>query len=247
MAASAQAIGLEQLQVGFLRTVMDDPPGPAAAGLRVTLFVMGDNVWRDEDDWPLARTQWTRWYLHSGGALSPDAPPPAAPASGYRYDPADPVPTAGGPTLIPASPDGGLDWMGGPRDQRAIEARPDVLSFTSDVLDTDLEVTGPLVVTLHAATSAADTDFTARLADVWPDGRAIAIADGIVRARYRDGTRCSRPATACGSTSRARTSRASTATPATGHRLRPRPSRISSSPSRPSATTPGIRPTSRCR
>ena len=81
-----------------------------------------------------------------------------------------------------------MSWMAGPRDQRAIEVRPDVLSFTSDVLAEDLEVTGPLMVTLHAATSAADADFTARLVDVWPDGRALGIADGIVRARYRDGT-----------------------------------------------------------
>jgi len=149
---------------------------------------MGDNVWRDEDDWPLARTTWTRWYLHPGGSLSPELPPPAAPASSYRHDPADPVPTAGGPTLIPASGDGGVSWMGGPRDQRAVESRPDVLSFTSGVLGSDLEVTGPLTVTLHAATSADDTDFTARLVDVWPDGRALGIADGIVRARYRDGS-----------------------------------------------------------
>jgi putative CocE/NonD family hydrolase len=185
--ASAQAIGLEQLQIGFLRAFIGDEPRERA-GLRVKLFVMGDNVWRDEDDWPLARTQWTRWYLHAGGGLSPEPPSPASPASRYRYDPADPAPTVGGPTLIPASPDGSLIWMAGPRDQRAIEARPDVLSFTSDVLRADLEVTGPLVVTLHAATSAGDTDFTARLVDVWPDGRALGITDGIVRARYRDGT-----------------------------------------------------------
>jgi uncharacterized protein len=187
LAASAQAIGLEQLQIGFLRTFIDSEErerGP----LRVKLFVMGDNAWRDEDEWPLARTMWTRWYLHAGGGLSPEAPPPDAPASTYQFDPTDPVPTAGGPTLIPASEDGLVNWMAGPRDQRAIEARPDVLSFTSDVLREDLEVTGPLVVTLHAATSAADTDFTARLVDVWPDGRALGIADGIVRARYRDGT-----------------------------------------------------------
>ena len=187
MASSAQAIGLEQLQVGFLRTFINGEERERGA-LRVKLFVMGDNVWRDEEDWPLARTVWTRWYLHADGGLSPEAPPADAPASSYRYDPADPVPTAGGPTLIPASPDGSVSWMAGPRDQRAIEARSDVLSFTSDVLPEDLEVTGPLVVTLHAATSAADTDFTARLVDVWPDGRAIGIADGIVRARYRDGS-----------------------------------------------------------
>jgi uncharacterized protein len=149
---------------------------------------MGDNVWRDEDDWPLARTQWTRWYLHPAGSLSAAAPQPGAAASHYRYDPADPVPTVGGPTLITGGPDGGVSWMGGARDQRMVEARPDVLSFTSEVLDADLEVTGPLQVTLHAATSAADTDFTAKLVDVWPDGRAMGVADGIVRARYRDGT-----------------------------------------------------------
>ena len=187
LGASAQAIGLEQLQIGFLRTFIHDEERERGA-LRVKLFVMGDNVWRDEDEWPLPRTVWTRWYLHAGGVLSPEAPDPEASASSYRYDPADPVPTAGGPTLIPASPDGSVSWMAGPRDQRAVEARSDVLSFTSAVLSEDLEVTGPLAVTLHAATSAADTDFTARLVDVWPDGRALGIADGIVRARYRDGT-----------------------------------------------------------
>jgi putative CocE/NonD family hydrolase len=75
----------------------------------------------------------------------------------------------------------------GPRDQRKVEARPDVLTFTSAELTEDLEVTGPVSVTLHAATSAADTDFTAKLVDVWPDGRALCVVDGIVRARFREG------------------------------------------------------------
>jgi uncharacterized protein len=185
--ASALAIGLEQLQVGFLRTYIDDQERERGS-LRVKLFVMGDNVWRDEDDWPLARTLWTRWYLHPGGTLSTAAPAPGAGTSRFTHDPADPVPTVGGPVLMPPGPDGDVSWLGGPRDQRGVEARPDVLSFTSDVLAEDLEVTGPLTVTLHAATSAADTDFTAKLVDVWPDGRAMGIADGIVRARYRDGT-----------------------------------------------------------
>ncbi len=191
MLASALAIRLEQQQIAFLRRFVADEARDAADwdGPAVKLFVMGDNVWRDEDDWPLARTEWTRWYLHPAGALSPEPPGPDALASHFRYDPADPVPTVGGPTLIPAGgPDGGVSWMGGARDQRAVEARPDVLSFTSEVLRGDLEVTGPLSVTLHAATSAADTDFTAKLVDVWPDGRAMGVADGIVRARYRDGT-----------------------------------------------------------
>jgi uncharacterized protein len=186
--ASAQAAQVEQLQIGFLRRFVSGDAAGEWDGPRVRLFVMGDNVWRDEDDWPLARTQWTRWYLHPAGSLSAAAPQPGAAASHYRYDPADPVPTVGGPTLITGGPDGGVSWMGGARDQRMVEARPDVLSFTSEVLDADLEVTGPLQVTLYAATSAADTDFTAKLVDVWPDGRAMGVADGIVRARYRDGT-----------------------------------------------------------
>lgn len=185
--ASAQAIGLEQLQVGFLRTFVNDQERERGS-LRVKLFVMGDNVWRDEDDWPLARTQWMRWYLHPGGTLSTADPEADAGASRFTHDPADPVPTVGGPVLMPPGPDGDVSWLGGTRDQRGVEARPDVLSFTSDVLADDLEVTGPLTVTLHAATSAADTDFTAKLVDVWPDGRAMGVADGIVRARYRDGT-----------------------------------------------------------
>ncbi len=185
--ASAQAVQLEQMQLGFLSQFVTDRESEWS-GRRVKLFVMGDNVWRDEDEWPLARSRWERWYLHADGSLSPAPPRPAAAASYFSYDPSNPVPTVGGPTLISGGPGGGVGWMGGPRDQRVIEGRPDVLSFTSRTLADDLEVTGPLTVTLHAATSAADTDFTARLVDVWPDGRAMGIADGIVRARYREGS-----------------------------------------------------------
>jgi putative CocE/NonD family hydrolase len=161
----------------------------------VTLFVMGDNTWRDEDDWPLARTRWTRWYLRADGSLTPAAPGDFDAPSHYTHDPRDPVPTVGGATLITGGPGGGVSWMPGPRDQREVEARPDVLSFTSAVLAEDLEVTGPVSVTLHAATSAADTDFTAKLVDVWPDGRAMGVTDGIVRARYRDGSGLASPIT----------------------------------------------------
>jgi putative CocE/NonD family hydrolase len=184
-AASEQAIGLERVQLDFLGDVVR---GREPAGPRVKLFVMGDNVWRDEDDWPLARTQWTRWYLRVSGSLSPSEPGEFEPPSHYVHDPRDPVPTVGGAILIGGGPDGGVEWMPGPRDQRAVEARPDVLSFTSSALTADLEVTGPVSVTLYAATSAADTDFTAKLVDVWPDGRALCVTDGIVRARYRDGS-----------------------------------------------------------
>jgi putative CocE/NonD family hydrolase len=184
-AASEQGIRLERVQLDFLRGTVQ-AGGREPAGPRVTLFVMGDNVWRDENEWPLARTRWERWYLHADGSLAPSAPPAAAAArSHYTHDPRDPVPTVGGATLMAGVP-GGMAWLPGPRDQRAVEARPDVLSFTSEPLSEDLEVTGPVSVTLHAATSAADTDFTAKLVDVWPDGRALSVVDGIVRARYRD-------------------------------------------------------------
>jgi putative CocE/NonD family hydrolase len=108
------------------------------------------------------------------------------------HDPRDPVPTTGGATLMAGEP-GGVSWMAGPRDQRDVENRTDVLSFTSAELTEDLEVTGPVSVTLHAVTSAAGTDFAARLVDVWPDGRALCVTDGIVRARYRDGTGTASP------------------------------------------------------
>ncbi|HEY2508359.1 MAG TPA: CocE/NonD family hydrolase, partial [Streptosporangiaceae bacterium] len=142
-AASAQAIGVEALQVGFLRRFLDDQEGERADP-RVKLFVMGDNVWRDEDDWPLPRTQWTRWYLHADGTLSAEAP--AADTAGaagdavsrFRYDPSDPAPTTGGQVLLPPGPGNELSWLGGLRDQRAVEARPDVLSFTSAALEDDL-------------------------------------------------------------------------------------------------------------
>jgi putative CocE/NonD family hydrolase len=185
--ASDLAIQLERIVVDVLRRAVapneQDLPGPP-----VKLFVMGDNVWRDEQEWPLARTQWTRWYLHGDRSLSPALPSPAEP-SRYRHDPRDPVPTVGGSTLF----NGRISWLPGPRDQRTVEARSDVLSFTSEVLTEDLEVTGPVSVTLHAATSAADTDFTAKLVDVWPDGRALCILDSIVRARYRDGSDRAKP------------------------------------------------------
>ena len=157
--------------------IMDDAP--------VRIFVMGDNRWRDEQEWPLARTHYTRWYLHSAGgantragdgALSTVPPDTNEPQDEFIYDPADPAPTLGGNTLI-------IDY--GVFDQSPAENRPDVLVYTSDPLPSDLELTGPISVTLYAATSAADTDFTAKLVDVRPDGYAHNLQDGIVRARYR--------------------------------------------------------------
>ena len=152
----------------------------------VRLFVMGENVWRNEHEWPLARTQFTPWYLHSSGkantsagdgSLSP-ASPDAEPADHFTYDSANPVPTQGGNNLvaIPA----------GPFDQSAVEQRADVLVYTSAPLEKAVEVTGPVRVLLHATSSARDTDFTAKLVDVHPDGKAYNLCDGIIRARCRE-------------------------------------------------------------
>jgi putative CocE/NonD family hydrolase len=150
--------------------VMAEPP--------IKLFLMGANSWRYESDWPPPATP-TPLYLRRGGRLGSEAPGEERPDS-FEYDPADPVPTRGGALLM--SP----EFPAGPYDQRVVEERPDVLVFTSDPLTHDTEVTGPVSVTLWAASSAVDTDFVARLCDVYPDGRSINLTDGIIRARYRD-------------------------------------------------------------
>jgi putative CocE/NonD family hydrolase len=166
--------------------VMSEPP--------IRIFVMGENVWRFEKEWPLARTQFTPYYLHSrgqantlygDGALAPDLPA-NDPPDRYAYDPDNPVPTLGGNnstwTLMKFAQD---QIYPGPLDQRPLERRDDVLCYTSAVLERELEVTGPLQVVLYAESSARDTDFTAKLVDVYPDGKAIHLAEGIVRARHR--------------------------------------------------------------
>ena len=153
----------------------------------VRIFVMGKNVWRDEDDWPLARAKLTRYYLHSegkantlsgDGMLSP-ALPGSEPADKYVYDPDDPVPTHGGPISYGNA-------IAGPVDQRAVESRPDILVYTTPAFEHDTEVTGPVSLELHVSSSAVDTDFTGKLVDVWPNGFAQNLTEGILRARYRN-------------------------------------------------------------
>jgi hypothetical protein len=153
------------------------------------IFVMGRNQWRDEKDWPLARTQFTPYYFHSDGSanslhgdgrLSTSPETAGKPFDRFVYDPSDPVPTLGGCNLGKCPV--------GPHDQTRAEERRDVLVFTSDALTSELEVTGPVKVILYAASSAADTDWTAKLVDVHPDGRPFNLCDGIVRARYHDAT-----------------------------------------------------------
>ncbi len=156
----------------------------------VQIFVMGANRWRDEQEWPLARTLYTPLYLAGKGhanSLGGDGLlewklPKKDKADQFLYDPQKPVPTMGGavccnPKIFP--------W--GPMDQRTVERRSDVLVYTTKPLKRALEVTGPVRVMLYAATSMPDTDFTAKIVDVFPNGDARNLTDGLIRLRYRAG------------------------------------------------------------
>jgi putative CocE/NonD family hydrolase len=152
----------------------------------VRIFVMGSNSWTDENEWPIARTQYTKYFLHSGsransfygdGKLSTN-PPSKERADTYNYDPADPTPFVTDPTFA---------QIGGPDDYRPIERRDDVLVYTSQPVGEDAVVCGPVRAEIHATSSAKDTDFMVKLLDVWPNGFAERLTDGMVRARFRQG------------------------------------------------------------
>ena len=145
---------------------------------------MGENRWRYEDEWPPARTQYTEFFLHSDGSantvrgdgvLSISEPADESPDT-YDYDPRDPV-----MSLM------GIDAQAAPRDQSPLDGRADILVYQTPPLQEDIEVTGPVVLKLWAASSAPDTDFAAKLIDVHPNGLAVNLTYGIMRARYRDG------------------------------------------------------------
>jgi len=160
---------------------------------RVSLFVMGPNQWRSENEWPLARTQFRRYYFHSSGGANSlygdgrldTAAPGDEPCDRYTYDPLNPVSISQETDLWRLAQE--------MRDRRPVEIRNDVLIYTSDVLKQDLEITGPVAIRLLAASSARDTDFTGTLVDVFPDGYAHLIQEGIIRASFRDADRAPRP------------------------------------------------------
>ena len=152
------------------------------------IFVMGAGKWRDEYEWPLARTQFTKFYLHSGGRansvrgdgrLTTSPPAAGAPEDTFVYDPANPVYTLGG--QISTNPE-----VWGPQDRQSVQTREDVLVYTTQPLAEDTEVTGPVELRLFAASTAVDTDFTATLTDVDPEGRAIHICEGIRGVTFRE-------------------------------------------------------------
>lgn len=227
----------EQLRF-FARWLRDEPTG-VEDDPPVRIFVMGGGSgrrtvrgrldhggrWRAERAWPLARAVATPFYLQPGGGLAQSPPPADAAPARFRYDPASPVPTIGGPVtgfFEFLAPDGGLDpfWVrylppwtlmrnivpDGPAHQQErpglvgcrppylpLSMRPDVLVFQTEPLAEAVEVTGPLEAVLYVSSSAPDTDFTAKLIDVYPpspdypEGYHMLLADGIIRCRYRDG------------------------------------------------------------
>jgi putative CocE/NonD family hydrolase len=176
-----QILWLDKYLRGEGNQLDEEPP--------VALFVMGDNTWRFENEWPPQGAQATKFFFHSGGRanslngdgwLDRETPGDELPDM-FTYDPRLPVMSVGGHSCCVSS----LTPMGA-FDQRSVEYQNDVLIYSTETLVKDVEVIGTVEVTLYAASTAVDTDFTAKLVDVYPDGRAINVGEGILRARFRE-------------------------------------------------------------
>lgn len=182
----AAKVDLQEIELRWFDHWLKGSDNGLATEPPVRIFVMGENEWREETDWPLPDTRFTNFYLHSSGkansrhgdgVLSVAAPGAELPDT-YAYDPADPVPFLTEPTS---------SQIGGPDDYATVEERADVLVYTTPPLPEDVTVIGPVKLVLYGASSAPDTDFTAKLLDVHPSGFAQRLCDGMVRARFRDG------------------------------------------------------------
>ena len=190
VASSAYGIDLQGQLLRYFDHWLRDEDNGVPGDRPVTIFVMGENVWREEDEWPLSRAEQVPFFIRSrgkanslkgDGRLTRDAAGSGEPPDVYVYNPLDPVPTRGGPVIC----DEGI-VPAGAYDQRLVESRHDVLVYTTPPLEEPLEVTGPVTATIYASSSAPDTDFTAKLVDVGPDGYARNVTEGIVRARSRE-------------------------------------------------------------
>jgi putative CocE/NonD family hydrolase len=175
----------------FDRWLKGDTKAFPATTPHVRYYVMGENKWKSADEWPLKTTRTVRFYLRSeghanslngDGRLDAVAPPAREASDAYRYDPMNPVQTIGGADCC----NGGL-VVPGAYDQRPVEARNDVLVYTSEPLKAPIEVSGFVDAVLRVSSSAKDSDFAVKLVDVAPDGTAWIIGDTIFRARYREG------------------------------------------------------------
>jgi putative CocE/NonD family hydrolase len=173
----------------FARWLKDDKDAISAMP-RVQYYLLGKNEWRSAPDWPIPGTTPTRYFLHSAGRANSvngdgslsKTTPKADSVDRFVYDPASPVPSIGGPICCT-----GANMAAGSFDQRKAEVRSDVLVYSSEPLTEGIEVTGPIDAVLYVSSDAKDTDFTAKLVDVYPDGRAFNVQEGIIRARYREG------------------------------------------------------------
>ena len=190
-AASGAAIDWHGMQLAWFDRWLRGEDNGVDTDPNTYIFIMGANEWRAEESWPPPDAKEMTLFLRSGGnantlsgdgRLSPDAPSESESPDRFTYDPANPVPTHGGAHL------GGVPSLFevGVQDQRIIESREDVLVYTTEPLERDTEVTGHVQLELWAVTSAADTDWTAKLVDVHPDGQARNVCDGILRASFRD-------------------------------------------------------------
>lgn len=145
----------------------------------IKLFVMGRNKWKDAQQWPLPKTEYTPYYLHHDGSLSAQSPAKKSAKLTYQYDPTNPVPTLGGNIM--------RSELRGPRDQRPLDSRTDILRFTTESFLEETEFTGPITARIYASSTASDTDFMVKLVVVRPDGMSFNLVDGVIRARYREG------------------------------------------------------------
>ena len=176
----------------FLKGQQND----VAGNPRVDYFVMGANTWKSATSWPLPQTNWTTLYLSGPGGIADrkgqlvSAAPSAQPPDTYTYDPAFPAPSLGGHSCC-----GARSGPQGPYDQSPVEQRSDVLVYSSAPLEQDTEVTGPVTVRLWAQSTSADTDFTAKLTVIKPDGRVINLNNGILRTSFRDSLSAPTPTT----------------------------------------------------
>lgn len=189
--AAKPSLDTTAMLLGFFDSQIQRRPFDAP---EVSAFLMGADTWTEETDWPPPAARQETWFLHSRGhantlrgdgvlALAP--PTGDEPGDAYVFDPTDPVPTVGGSTFLPGA---AVSHNAGAKDQRAVEERNDVLVYTSEVLEQDLDAVGPVRAVLFVQTSAPDTDFTAKLVDVHPNGRAYVVCDGIVSLRHARST-----------------------------------------------------------
>jgi len=170
------------LTAQWFNHILDGNSNDLSRSSPVRYFVMGDNRWIDDDTWPPSNADYQNWYVGDDGSLSRSQSSGNGQAQ-FVYDPENPVPTVGGANshFFPENL--------GPKDQRIIGDRADVLEYTSEPLTSDMIIAGPITAVVYAATTGKDTDFTAKLSVIRPDGFIRNVEDGIVRARFLfDGT-----------------------------------------------------------